>query len=349
MTIYFPDVSSAQAGVSFKGALVAVVKATEGTGYVNPDYTAAKNRAASAGSYFMAYHFLHQGNGAAQARFAFNVVGKTVPLLLDFEPYTKISSYPVMGDAQAFVAAYRKLGGTVHFVYMPEWYWQQLDTPSLNPLAALGMQLWSSNYAGYTDDASGIGWQPYGGMSPAVWQYTDSLSFNGVPVDFSAFRGHYAGLQNDASVSLCLAEFKSLATTGAYTHTPVVVPPANWAFGPVRNLVAKGGYTSVAISVTSPAAVMPAGISYYSVTILDNHGTVLSSYPRQLAKSNISSTQTAQYGGLAENSSYTLRLKACGLGATHCGAYTDVKFSTGSAPKAAGTATRKPRKQEAKK
>jgi hypothetical protein len=42
MTIFYPDVSSYQAGISFAGCVIVMVKATEGTGYTNPDYAAAK-------------------------------------------------------------------------------------------------------------------------------------------------------------------------------------------------------------------------------------------------------------------------------------------------------------------
>jgi GH25 family lysozyme M1 (1,4-beta-N-acetylmuramidase) len=87
MTIFYPDVSSFQAGVSFSGAPIAMVKATEGTDYTNPDYGPAKIRAKDAGAFFCAYHFLQEGNGAAQADHAFSVAGST-PLMLDVETET---------------------------------------------------------------------------------------------------------------------------------------------------------------------------------------------------------------------------------------------------------------------
>ena len=51
MTIFYPDVSSFQTGVSFSGAPIAMVKATEGTDYTNPDYSPAKIRAKDAGAF----------------------------------------------------------------------------------------------------------------------------------------------------------------------------------------------------------------------------------------------------------------------------------------------------------
>jgi GH25 family lysozyme M1 (1,4-beta-N-acetylmuramidase) len=75
MTIFYPDVSSFQTGISFAGCVIAMTKATENDNYTNPDYAPARARAAGAGAYFCAYHFLHAGNGAGQASHAHGVVG----------------------------------------------------------------------------------------------------------------------------------------------------------------------------------------------------------------------------------------------------------------------------------
>lgn len=201
MTIFYPDVSSGQTGVSFSGAPIAMVKATEGTGYTNPDYNAAKTRAKNAGAYFCAYHFLQEGNGAAQAVHAHSVVGST-PLMLDVETENLhgVTSNPSVTDVVDFVNQYRALGGISYLLYLPRWYWGDLGSPSLAPLIELGLLLVSSNYTSYSD--SGPGWAPYGGMTPVIWQYTDSGTLNGVkPVDFNAYQG-------------TLADFETQVTTG---------------------------------------------------------------------------------------------------------------------------------------
>ena len=206
MTIFYPDVSDFQAGISFAGVVIAMVKATENNNYTNPDYAPAKGRAASAGAYFCAYHFLHAGNGAGQASYAYRVVGGGVPLMVDFEPTFNadgtIASAPQVADAVDFINQYRGLGGTVHLLYLPHWYWQgNLGQPSLAALADLGMLLVSSDYTAYSDN--GPGWAPYGGMTPVVWQYTSTATLNGVtPVDMNAYKNS-------------LANFKAQATTGA--------------------------------------------------------------------------------------------------------------------------------------
>jgi peptidoglycan hydrolase-like protein with peptidoglycan-binding domain len=202
MTIFYPDVSSGQAGVSFSGVPIAMVKATEGTGYTNPDYGPAKVRATNAGAFLCAYHFLQAGNGAGQADHAFSVVG-TTPLMLDVETETLngVASNPSVADVADFVNRYRALGGVIYLLYLPRWYWANLGSPSLDPLIQLGLLLVSSNYTSYSD--SGPGWDAYGGMVPVIWQYTDNATLNGVsPVDFNAYRG-------------TLADFQSQVTTGA--------------------------------------------------------------------------------------------------------------------------------------
>ncbi len=199
MTIFYPDVSSYQAGISFAGCVIAVAKATEGTGYTNPDYASAKARAADAGAYFCAYHFLHEGNGAGQASYAHGVVGSEVPLMIDFEPeYNSngtISSAPQVSDAVDFINEYRALGGKTYLLYLPHWYWLgNLGQASLASLIDLGMLLVSSDYTAYSD--TGPGWAPYGGMTPIIWQYTSTATLNGVSnVDMNAYQGTLADFQ----------------------------------------------------------------------------------------------------------------------------------------------------------
>ena len=186
ITVYFPDVSAFQKGISLRGAPAAAIKATEGTGWTSSDYSSAVGRARAAGCFAIAYHFLHAGSVAAQAAHAHAVAGST-PMMLDTEPTG--TSRPGMGDTLGFIDAYRKLGGTVNLVYFPRWYWSQIGSPSLSGLATRKCALWSSAYTGYTDDSHGTGWMPYGGMTPAIWQYTDAHGFNGYKVDFNAYRG----------------------------------------------------------------------------------------------------------------------------------------------------------------
>jgi len=210
MTIFYPDVSNYQAGISFAGCVIAMAKATEGIGYTSTDYAHAKGRAADAGAYFCAYHFLHAGNGAGQASYAFGVVGSGIPLMIDCETGPG-GSEPQISDVVDFVNQYRALGGTTYLLYLPHWYWQgNLGQASLAPVSALGMLLVSSDYTAYSD--TGPGWAPYGGMTPVIWQYTSSASLNGVVgVDMNAYQG-------------TLADFQTQVTTGGTTGGPAGEP-----------------------------------------------------------------------------------------------------------------------------
>ena len=54
MTIFYPDVSSFQTGISFAGCVIAMTKATENDNYTNPDYAPAKAGAANAALFAVA-------------------------------------------------------------------------------------------------------------------------------------------------------------------------------------------------------------------------------------------------------------------------------------------------------
>lgn len=191
MTISFPDVANYQAGLIIQPGTVALAaKSSEGTYYKDASYADFKAQAARVGALFWAYHFLIQGNGAAQAEYCFNIVGASIPVMLDVEPIPAQKSVPTVADCAAFIARYKQLGGRVCLAYLPRWYWEQLGQPDL---AVLGVPVVASGYpGGYSDtDAN---WAPYGGVTPAVWQYTNAQPYGGKLVDFNAFRGTTAQL-----------------------------------------------------------------------------------------------------------------------------------------------------------
>jgi hypothetical protein len=212
MTLFYPDVSAYEAGISLSGAAAACIKFTEGTSWLSSDWVPALGRAAKAGCWPFGYHFLHQGNGAGQAAWC-HAHAAGHPLMLDWEPTG--GSKPGVADAEAFTDAFRNAGGTCNLLYLPHWYWQQLGEPSLAPFAQRGMVLVSSNYTTYSD--SGPGWAGYGGMQVAVWQYTSTHQFNGMQVDFNAYKGSLAQLK---------------AVVGGLAHSPA----QNWTETMIANL-----------------------------------------------------------------------------------------------------------------
>lgn len=205
MTIFYPDISAYDAGVSVSGVPAVCIKVTENTNWFSSDYDRALAQAKADGVFPFAYHFLHAGNAAAQAAWCHQHAGST-PLMLDFEP--SLQSRPALADAVEFRNSYRSLGGVITLNYLPRWYWVQLGMPSLAPLADLG--LISSNYTTYADVSSAAGWMPYGGLTPVAWQYTDVGSLGSVlgNIDYNAYRG-------------ALPEFETLVLG----HTPPPPPP----------------------------------------------------------------------------------------------------------------------------
>jgi hypothetical protein len=131
MTIYFPDVASFQAGVNLRGARAVIIKATEGASYVNPELGAQLVSARAAGSVIARYHFLYSSRAAsisAQARHAFSIASDR-PLALDVEEQAQVGSAPSIADVENFIDEYKALGGVLHLVYLPHWYWQQMGSP----------------------------------------------------------------------------------------------------------------------------------------------------------------------------------------------------------------------------
>lgn len=194
MTIFGYDLSSYQHGFDVAGAPgeFVILKCTEGTYYVDADYPGWVPAAHSAGKLVIAYHFLKaESSPAAQTAWLAAHIGNTgLPVMLDVE--TSGASRPDLGFVLQTIDTMRLRGLNVRLVYLPRWYWEQIGSPDLSGLAARQIGLVSSSYpggSGYPGDG-GVGWQPYGGMTPLLWQFTDT------PLDNNAFRGSIEELRN---------------------------------------------------------------------------------------------------------------------------------------------------------
>lgn len=218
MTTHFPDLSHypdadpntpGTQTLDLHDVVALITKATEGTTYTDPTYATYRDRARAKGIPFAAYHWLHAYDVPGQARHAFSVVGPDVPLMIDDEDTGDGLS---IARTLEFVREYRALGGRVVLEYLPHWFWQAHGSPSLQPLIDAGLALVSSNYTTYSDN--GPGWAPYGGMTPAIWQYTSSLVLDGAAkVDMNAFKGS-------------VDELRTLFNGGGAPHmTPATIAP----------------------------------------------------------------------------------------------------------------------------
>lgn len=198
MTIFGPDISSYQNGLDLAqlaAASFVIAKTTEGTYYTDSGYQGWRLQAARLGKPFVWYHFLSGEDAHAQvAHTVANVGDSALPGMLDVEPNG--SFFPTMSQVLAYVDAAHADGLNLRLLYLPRWYWQQLGSPSLTPLADRGLRLISSSYPGGTGSPQQLypgdgaaGWQPYGGVTPLMYQYTNQATDAGRPLDYNAFRG----------------------------------------------------------------------------------------------------------------------------------------------------------------
>jgi lysozyme len=185
VTIDGPDVSSYQhpSGASINWAKVAaaghefaIVKATEGTWYVNRyfrgDYTAVRRAGMVRGS----YHFAQPSrpvarSAAAQAAFYVSHLGnvatsRTLPPALDLEVDGGLSRTDLITWAQDFLLDVRTLTGRTPMIYTYPWFWRSaLGDPS----AFARYPLWMAAYRGSTPDAG-----------TTLWQYTSAAKVSGI-------------------------------------------------------------------------------------------------------------------------------------------------------------------------
>jgi hypothetical protein len=199
------DVSTYQTGLTVPELVAAGVKflaarATRGTDYADPAYPGFRAGAEKAGLLFSPYHFLYAGEPVKQARHIAAVVkDKRLPITLDLEKSTK-GGRPTLQLAAAVRAELHDLGFRVGALYYPRWYWADSGQPSL-----LTWRTWQSAYTlGYKKGAlralyapalaaaDTSPWQAYGGVGPALWQFSSSIQvpgFTANTVDGDAFRG----------------------------------------------------------------------------------------------------------------------------------------------------------------
>lgn len=162
-------------------------KATEGLGFVDPQYAASRAGAHSVGQIFGGYHFARPGDPVAQADyFLAHATPRPGELTeLDLED-------TAIADPVAFSAAWcervKARTGAPPLIYLNSWF---LGAYDWRPVLAVGDGLWLARYDG----------QPTGGPS-GIWpvvafkQFTDRATVPGQPgqVDEDAFNGDLATL-----------------------------------------------------------------------------------------------------------------------------------------------------------
>lgn len=201
MTLFYPDCSnnnwsSAQDAIDFLQQLVPegfsgmCHKVSEGNYYEDPYWPTVKQWCQQNNLPLIGYHFVTTDDPASQAQTWRGNNGGSLAML-DWE-----DNGGDLSNLVSVVDAFKAAGITAQLGYYPQWYWRQQGAGSLSGLANA---LVSSEYPGGSGYAStiyansggnsGEGWAPYGGVTPAAWQFTDSADIAGVTVDCNAYLG----------------------------------------------------------------------------------------------------------------------------------------------------------------
>jgi len=202
MTLFYPDVSNNNwrntsdainflSRLSGEGFAAVCHKVSEGNGYRDPYWPAVRDWCKANGMLLIGYHYVRVGDVAGQARLYRNHVGDpSIPCMLDFE-----DGSGDLANFWAVVDAFNAAGVEIALSYLPRWYWQRIGSPNLTNVPGLvassypGGDGYASAIYESGGGANGSGWAPYGGVYPAVWQFTDKAVVAGIRVDANAFRG----------------------------------------------------------------------------------------------------------------------------------------------------------------
>jgi GH25 family lysozyme M1 (1,4-beta-N-acetylmuramidase) len=269
-----PDVSSWQhpsgaaidwAKVRAGGSLFTIIKATEGTGYVNPYYAsdaqAARANHLAVGAYAFVRPALPISTATSQAQQFVNTIGSqastgTLPPVMDLETTGGLGPADLITWSQQFLETVRSLTGRTPIVYSYPYFWPS----SMGNTTALGRYpLWLASYQS-TSPSPLAGWSSW-----TLWQYTSSATVAGIPgstgsTDMSQFNGtttQLAALANGTvatpwSVTAPSAPVSVSATPGQASATVRWLPANDGGQVPSRYTVtASPGGATVAVSGTA--------------------------------------------------------------------------------------------------
>lgn len=172
-------------------------KVAEGDYYSDPFWPTVWQWHIDTGFPVVGYHYVTTDPADEQARryLANDPSNGRAPCMLDFE-----ANSGGIDNFWAVYSAFKAAGINVRLTYLPRWYWSQISSPDLSNVPGLvssayehGNDYASVEYA-QSGGADGAGWQPYGGATPVIWQFTDAAIVAGMSMDANAFEGSLAGL-----------------------------------------------------------------------------------------------------------------------------------------------------------
>lgn len=175
------DISSYQTGIdlSVVPCDFVIIKATQGTAYVNPDFERAYQQAVACGKKVGFYHYASKGGVQAEAKhFVETVAGRPGVLCVDWERDSN-ENWGNVAYCTELVRTIHKMTGRRPFVYMSKGLCRAQDWTGLSDYP-----LWVAQYANYTptgyQDNPWTDKHDYGAWDkPTIFQYTSSGSLPG--------------------------------------------------------------------------------------------------------------------------------------------------------------------------
>jgi GH25 family lysozyme M1 (1,4-beta-N-acetylmuramidase) len=203
------DISHWQPTVDFaaayaSGARFVIIKATEGTTYIDPSFSSHYSGATAAGLVRGGYHFAHPGvtDPADEADFflahggGWTADGRTLPGMLDLESEGDsgecwgLTAAEMVAWIRGFSERYEGATGRYPMLYTNPSWWDECTGNSdafadTNPLV---LARWSSS----------VGTVPGGWAAQTIWQNSDEYEYGG---DSDVFNGDEAALEQFAAGS----------------------------------------------------------------------------------------------------------------------------------------------------
>jgi lysozyme len=181
------DISHWQVPVNFAafkngGGLGVILKATQGTGFVDPTFTARFHQATLMGLLVGAYHFADASDPMQQAMFFARVAGPAPLLALDIEPNGTGQTVSITQAAE-IISYVQSLTGKLPLVYIGR-YGPSGSGIGLPNAVLSRCPLWLPEYGSNPIPPRGFGF-------PMLWQYTATGAVAGIggPCDRNRFNG----------------------------------------------------------------------------------------------------------------------------------------------------------------
>lgn len=188
----------------------AFVKATEGIGYQNPQYTHDIQQARANGLVVGAYHYARPGSDpkaqAAEFAAAYNAHPQDLPPVMDLEQTDGLGPIQLQNWTRTFLNETELLTGKKPMVYTYRYFWQQ---DMANTTEFSHYPLWFAAYQNEVPSNLPGGWEQM-----AFWQRTGDGRVTGVntPVDMNLFNGTPAQLEGFTGYGGVLAPGEVVAT-----------------------------------------------------------------------------------------------------------------------------------------